>query len=1139
MLVEKRKPGYINSDDDPKLLDDRAWLNAMNCRMGITEYGRGGRWENVPGTTLVSQSAYPPYGVQQCIGGCIDTENSWLVYCLWNSFSDHGIYCLDYSVPSSPVVYPVLYDSQTTDGLGFSKSYRIDRNCRIINGIFYWTDNNEQPRKINIRAGINLNRPGTFPDAPQYTGGIDENIITIIRKPPNYPLTSTKVTQSSPAINANQIKLFSGKFASYYEFIDGEKSVLSAYSELVPYNFKTDTYNAVDVSFSFGDIIPQDVQRVNLCVQFGNDPNFFTVKTWDKANSTDLAEINAHNAGTTELTYRFYNNQTGIPLSNSYSVKPFDSVPIRSKSLETVRNRIHLANNLKGYDTPLVTSLTASFAQQSSGTSLQGSVWKLVYNSGGATRYVIYIPSITGGNPPGYYRVTADDTTPPPSSVAQVNLTFISSDQIAVFQYYVPGFPSTPIDSFTFQNYVTVTGVSNPLINQVAYKSGAPYKIAVVFYDRWMRKCGVVINGTVYITSDRGYTISSYTVSLDWVLSNSNAVNEIPDWAEYYAVVRTKCLSTNYFLQARSRNSTSSVSYATKDADDNYVFATSTYSSTLAGVGVDITNLTNFGMGYTFSDGDLLKLHKDGDSTVYTLRIIAQDGRWLVCELQNVGSLTSTTDALFEIFTPYTPSINEAYYEVGQIYAINNPGEASRTYSVTGGSIPGDITLLSRGTSPSDYITENMSPNDTYWMNWFTDAGRPNFIDTIGQVEKPNNISYSNVYIPGTRTNGLSTFDALDEKDIPHECGSIQKLQVAQKVTEEGNIMLAICKQNVVSLYMGEVQLVGQAANAFIAQAPDVIGTMNVLRKNWGTQNPETVVEVDGLVFGYDISNGILWQYSDNGLIDVGAYKQTRFFKNYARDYELSDSNNLDNINGFHHVPTGIDYFHKECIVTLPGLIYQNYADVLPSYSGVTPSYATSILNRFDLYDQLGKTMAFSWEENRWSSNFEFMAEFYLTLNDTMFGFKNGLVYTFHTNTTNWNTWFGVEYPVRLCGVANINPSQKKDLFNIGVESDAIPNYTVAMANYPNEQITDLSSDDEAWQDDEGVFYATFYMDRLSPNVTGTAIQKMFEGDVLKDNAIFFMLEFQSYDELNYINFVNITWAASRGQSAIANPINA
>jgi hypothetical protein len=995
ILTEKRSFfDGINSDDDPKLLGDKASLNIMNARMAVTVRGRMGRLENSLGTVKVTPNVYPPYGTNQCIGGCADNENNWVIYCLWNSFNDHGIYCLDYSNPASPVILPVIYDSQTVEGLGFSKNFRIDRNADVINGVFYWTDANLQPRKVNIRAGINLNRPGTFPGFPQYTGDIEEDVITVIRKPPNYFLSTTKVTQVSPVVNTNFVTLFAGKFSAFYEFIDNETSVLSGYSALVNYNFKAETFNAVDIKFSFGEKIRQDVKRINICVQYGNDPSFFIVKTWDRDRASDSAEINSHNAGTTALTFRFFNDQTGIPLSDAFSVKPFDSVPRKSETQETIQNRLHYGNNLEGYDTPLTTSLSASFTSQSFGTSVQGSVYKLVWGGGANIRYVVYLPSATFG----YYRVTANDTIPPSDPTAFSALTFISSDTTQVFQYYVPGWPVTPIDSFTFQNFISVTGVSNPLINQLAYKSGSPYKLAVVFYDRWMRKCGVVINGKIYITPDRTYTISSYSVSLDWVLSNANAVNEIPEWAEYYCVVRTKSLSTTYFLQARSKSATNSMSYVTKDASNQYVFATSSYSSTLSGVGVDISNLTNFGMGYNFSEGDLINVYIS--SSVYKLRIIAQDGRWLVCELQNLGTLNATTDAAFEIYTPYSPSVNEAHFEVGTIYAINNPGTPSRSYSVLAGSIRGDIYLLSRGTSPNDYITENMSPNDTYWQNWFTDAGRPNFIDTIGEVEKPNNISYSNTYIPGTRTNGLSSFDALDEKNTPQEAGAIQKLQAASKITEEGRVMLAITKTNVISLYMSEVQLVGQSSNAFIAQAPDVIGTMNVLKKNFGTSNPETIIEIDGLVFGYDILRGIVWQYADNGLIPVSEYKNTRFFKRYAEDYLASNQNNLDNINGFHHLPFGIDPFHKELVCTLPGLIYANYANTLPSYTSV-PSYATSIIDRFDVYDQLGKTMFFSYEENKWGHNHEYLGEFYLYLQDTMFGFKDGDIYIHNKDAVN------------------------------------------------------------------------------------------------------------------------------------------
>jgi hypothetical protein len=115
----------------------------------------------------------------------------------------------------------------------------------------------------------------------------------------------------------------------------------------------------------------------------------------------------------------------------------------------------------------------------------------------------------------------------------------------------------------------------------------------------------------------------------------------------------------------------------------------------------------------------------------------------------------------------------------------------------------------------------------------------------------------------------------------------------------------------------------------------------------------------------------------------------------------------------------------------------------------------------------------------------------------------------------------------------------EKDLCNISVEGNKIPDFVVAMANYPNIQITDLASSDEVWEDQEGVFYATFMGDRLSPNVSGTVENKLFTGDQLKDFSIFVMCEWSDvHSDLFYCNFINIGYEQSRGQKKITEVVN-
>ena len=447
------------------------------------------------------------------------------------------------------------------------------------------------------------------------------------------------------------------------------------------------------------------------------------------------------------------------------------------------------------------------------------------------------------------------------------------------------------------------------------------------------------------------------------------------------------------------------------------------------------------------------------------------------------------------------------------------------------GSLIGDIFVFQRQFNNSIYYyVEAMSPNDLFFRNWFTDEGFVNFVILLGQNRNEHEIRYSNVFTAGTQNNGLSTFEALNYKTIPLGTGSIQKLQLASKTTEQGVVMLSIGSFQTASCYLGEVQLVGSSSNSSLVQDVAVIGTVNVLKGMFGTTAPETVVEYLGVIFWYDLNNGTIVQYSSNGLFPVSSYKQEKLFKNYAKGYLAASEGNLDNINGFHHIPTYVDPYHKELGVTLPGLIYENYADTLPSYSSV-PSYASSIINRFDMSDGLAKTVTFNIQENKWVSDYQFIAEQYDYFDNRMFGWKNGALYEFNTNSSTWNTWFGQQYPVRICWVLNKPLSGLKDMAEIVIEGSQAPNFTVIYTTLPNTQITDLTSSD--FTNQEGILYARILRDRLSPNTTGTADQKLNTGDVVLSQIPQIMTEFQSYNSIIYVNFVDVGFNLSRGQNFI------
>jgi len=466
------------------------------------------------------------------------------------------------------------------------------------------------------------------------------------------------------------------------------------------------------------------------------------------------------------------------------------------------------------------------------------------------------------------------------------------------------------------------------------------------------------------------------------------------------------------------------------------------------------------------------------------------------------------------------------------MYKITNPTASNRIYSTLSGSFSGDIYNFSISYDSSSYNVEAMSPNTAFYQNWFNDNGFPNFVTLLGQKRSEHEIRYSNVYTPGTLNNGLSTFEALNFKTVPLGTGSIQKLQLASKTTEQGVIMLAICSLQTASCYLGEVQVVGASQNAFLAQDASVIGTINVLKGMLGTTAPETVVEYLGVIFWYDLNNGTIAQYSSNGLFPISSLKMERLFKNYAKGYLATSTSTLDTLNGFHHIPSFVDPFHKEFGISLPGLIADASAAVLPSYASV-PSYATSIINRFDISDSLAKSLTFSIQENKWGSDYQFLGEQYEYFENRMFGFKNGSLYEFNKNSSTWNTWFGVAYPVRVCWVLNKPLSGLKDMAEITLESSQAPNYTVVYTTLPNTQITDLTDTDYVSQ--EGIYYGKLFRDRLSPNASGTADEKMMNGDVILSQIPQIMTEIQCYSSIFYINFVDVGFNLSRGQNFILN----
>ena len=1023
--------GGLNADDVDIAVGENQWVNLVDARVGTTDNGVTGVVESIGGTrTLTSPQ---PSITFVNIGSAVDSARNRFFYFQWNKYTnEHRIYCYQ---ADNGAVYTVLSASQVTGGLGFSKNYII-HSARVVGDMLYWTDNLNEPRRINVEAALKLNNPSYDTDVEPYTSPLAQSVIKLIRRPPGRVLATNLVTEGG---RPNFLKYFAGQFAIRYVYRDGEISVVGPPSTMVNYRLDitnpsgaiSDTFNAVDIEINTpaldGEYIEQDVEIVQYLVRYDNDPNYFVVKEWNKNNASELAEITAYNAGGS-LTFRFYNDANAAALSNAESVKPYDSVPLLSKTLELGLSRLFLGNNKIGYDTPTTTSLTAT-----------------------------------------------------PSAGAVVS-----------------------------------TGTE-------IWKSYSTYQVGLRFRDNEKRMSGVVTNDSLVVTiPDRGdYNDNSFVEYLNFALSNTSSLVEIPDWAYYYDILITKNLRTRFFAQWEPN----SVKYVNKNSDGTFTY-TNTYSSYVYGIAFGTAYLNSQGMGVVYTEGDVVRVYTNGLSPApFDIEVIAQDADYIICRPYDLGAANLISALFVEYYTPYKQSGNEIFYTTAATYRVYAPTTDMRQYTTLSGQLEGDVFFISRLTPvlPSTYYTECMSPNDNKWKNWYDTYGEANIVTLLGQVQKTSSVKWSNTLIEGSLVNGLSTFDALDEKLLPQSMGPISKLQQTSKVQQQGNIMLAIGEDETASLYLGEVQVVGSDANAFLASSPNVIGTVNVLKGSFGTTHPESVSEYRGNVYWWDDVNARIIQYSSSGLYPISNYKMTRYWKQFTDTFNSLTPAQIEALDFYNRpfVFTTVDPYHDELLISVPKLLSTPPKGYLPDYP--------SVIYPFDIWDGQSKVLVFKvgTNPNFWQGSYSFSCEGFVTLGSNLYSFKYGQV--FIHNQPNSNQFYDdiQRYKPKIMAVFNKEGTIPKVYNAVKIEGNLVPSLVYFRSESPYIQASDLVDFD--FTNYEGMLYATLYRNKLIPTAIGYDTDGLLTAEKVRTNALRVMFEFTLINEPLQLRYVTMEYILSKG----------
>lgn len=620
-----------------------------------------------------------------------------------------------------------------------------------------------------------------------------------------------------------------------------------------------------------------------------------------------------------------------------------------------------------------------------------------------------------------------------------------------------------------------------PFITTTRWKRGWKGKIGIVYYDNADRKCAVCLDA---INSDVEIPYYNVTNDLNPAYLKININSEPPAWAVKYQFVRSQnTLCVNYLIWCADYINL-------VDDNDNVV------SPSLAKyIKIKLDNIPYYTdkaykgaeISFTYVQGDRIRFIMNSNSVFYPVNdyvissVIGSDV-YIVYD----NSINPTNGSVIEIYTPSPSSDKLLFYEFGECYPIetitinnnkvkrHNGNVQNQIYQTQPAIVDiktGDVWYRSRDlyyntagvvTFQTRYIS-SQTPSE-YTATIFNNNSRTNTTDLLGEIQDDSAFLFSDIYLSNTQINGLSAVQPLNYKKLNTTYGPLNKMQVINNDV----LKLVFGNSYQLSIYVSQgVIRQTQGAGNLISLSDEVAGNSHIIQRTLGTINAESVVLNDeGDMFGYDENEGVVWVSSGNGLIQVSDRGMKSIFKRYSNERKATG--------GISEVPSVYDLYHDEYIITLG------------SMDGF-----------------VGVTIAYNKQKQGWTSYYSFVPEYYGRVRDYIVSFKDGELWAHDRNVLAKN-FYGVQYSRELTYVSNKDFPKVKDFKAISINGIGLNNAPtiriLPFQGYLSGMLSSLSK--RFFKVLEGIQYAHFQKDKLSPGFGGNQLQALANGRNLKGQVI-------------------------------------
>jgi hypothetical protein len=174
------------------------------------------------------------------------------------------------------------------------------------------------------------------------------------------------------------------------------------------------------------------------------------------------------------------------------------------------------------------------------------------------------------------------------------------------------------------------------------------------------------------------------------------------------------------------------------------------------------------------------------------------------------------------------------------------------------------------------------------------------------------------------------------------------------------------------------------------------------LKLDLGTNNPESVIEQDGTVYGWDVAKGVVWRYSMNGLFPISSYKATRYFSDLGKRLYKQPRKSTRVFGGF----------DREFGCYLMTFVADGVVVESPF------------------------TISFDEGKNGWNCYVPYTPSYYGRIGKRLVSFVAGALWLHESDNVPYNNFYGTQYQSLWRFVCNTSPKSVKLLWNIELQAD-------------------------------------------------------------------------------------------------------